>query len=246
MRMAGCGRPGPRKSSASVRGIPQYRGPTRPVRAKATRTSIKVTAATVTRPRACSHADISSASRSSSRADGASPRVGWSAMRSPNGTPDGERRLRKRAGRFNGFRAADAEEIAQFTADVEALAGVLHQARDENQLLRHELAEHTCAPPTARLPSSRPPLRRAAVPWGVTSTDSRRRQCSPWAATRSGSTPESVLGLLVGGEQPDLRDLVSLDPQHVDAVHRHLGAVALGREVDGNRGQRAVDHGGAG
>ncbi|MFF7975853.1 hypothetical protein [Streptomyces sp. NPDC007905] len=64
-------------------------------------------------------------------------------VRSCGGTPDSEKRLRKQVRRLKELRAADAEEIAQLKADVEALVGALHQATAENQLLRQQLAERS-------------------------------------------------------------------------------------------------------
>ncbi|MGX1976634.1 hypothetical protein [Streptomyces kronopolitis] len=42
-------------------------------------------------------------------------------------TPDAEKRLRKQVVKLKELRAADAEEIKQLRADVEALVGALHQ-----------------------------------------------------------------------------------------------------------------------
>ncbi|MGW0395923.1 hypothetical protein ACWDYJ_34700 [Streptomyces sp. NPDC003042] len=65
-------------------------------------------------------------------------------VRTPGGTPDSEQqRLRKQVRRLKELRAADAEEIAQLKADVEALVGALHQATAGNQLLRQQLADRT-------------------------------------------------------------------------------------------------------
>jgi len=61
--------------------------------------------------------------------------------RARGGTPDSEQRLRKQIRRLKELRAADAEEIAQLKADVEALIGALHQATVENRLLREQIAE---------------------------------------------------------------------------------------------------------
>lgn len=62
-------------------------------------------------------------------------------VRARGGTPDSEQRLRKQVRRLKELRAADAEEIAQLKADVEALAGALHQATMENSHLRQQLAD---------------------------------------------------------------------------------------------------------
>lgn len=62
-------------------------------------------------------------------------------VRARGGTPDCERRLRKQIRRLKELRAADAEELAQLKADVEALVGALHQATMENVHLRQQLAD---------------------------------------------------------------------------------------------------------
>ncbi|WP_461686382.1 hypothetical protein [Streptomyces sp. DT17] len=62
-------------------------------------------------------------------------------VRARGGTPDSERRLRKQIRRLKELRAADAEELAQLKADVEALVGALHQATMENLHLRQRLAD---------------------------------------------------------------------------------------------------------
>ncbi|MGW2835384.1 hypothetical protein [Streptomyces sp. NPDC001286] len=62
-------------------------------------------------------------------------------VRTRGGTPDSEQRLRKQVRRLKELRAADAEQISQLKADIEALVGALHQATTENQLLRQQLAE---------------------------------------------------------------------------------------------------------
>lgn len=64
-------------------------------------------------------------------------------VRARGGTPDSEKRLRKQVRRLKGLRAADAEDIAQLKADVEALVGALHQATSENQLLRQQLPQRS-------------------------------------------------------------------------------------------------------
>ncbi|KUO15972.1 hypothetical protein [Streptomyces dysideae] len=48
-------------------------------------------------------------------------------VRARGRTPDSEQRLRKQIRRLKELRAADAEEIAQLKADVEALVGSLQQ-----------------------------------------------------------------------------------------------------------------------
>ncbi|MGW1027739.1 hypothetical protein ACWD4J_29260 [Streptomyces sp. NPDC002577] len=62
-------------------------------------------------------------------------------VRARGATPDSEQRLRKQVRRLKELRAADAEEIAQLKADVEALVGALHQTTVENGRLRHQLAD---------------------------------------------------------------------------------------------------------
>ncbi|MFI2415639.1 hypothetical protein [Streptomyces sp. NPDC018947] len=62
-------------------------------------------------------------------------------VRARGGTPDSERRLRQQLRRLKELRAADAKEITQLKADLEALAGALHQATVKNGRLRHELAD---------------------------------------------------------------------------------------------------------
>ncbi|RSS57392.1 hypothetical protein [Streptomyces sp. WAC01280] len=64
-------------------------------------------------------------------------------VRACGGTPGSEQRLRRQVRRLKELRAADAEEIAQLKADVEALVGALHQTTAENHLLRQQLAERT-------------------------------------------------------------------------------------------------------
>jgi len=66
-------------------------------------------------------------------------------VRARGGTPDSEKRLRKQVRRLKELRAADAEEITQLKADVEALVGALHQATCENQLLRQQLPQRSQA-----------------------------------------------------------------------------------------------------
>ncbi|MEU0655485.1 hypothetical protein ABZ485_25040 [Streptomyces albogriseolus] len=60
-------------------------------------------------------------------------------VRARGQTPDSEKRLRQQVRRLKELRAADAEEIAQLKADVEALVGALHQSTVENRLLRQQL-----------------------------------------------------------------------------------------------------------
>ncbi|MFJ7496829.1 hypothetical protein ACIQZB_37905 [Streptomyces sp. NPDC097727] len=72
-------------------------------------------------------------------------------VRARGGTPDSERRLREQIRRLKELRAADAEELGQLKADVEALVGALHQATMENLHLRQQLADRhavICALPT--------------------------------------------------------------------------------------------------
>jgi hypothetical protein len=61
-------------------------------------------------------------------------------VRARGQTPDGEKRLRQQVRKLKELRAADAAEIAQLKADVEALVGALHQTTVENGRLRHQLA----------------------------------------------------------------------------------------------------------
>ncbi|MEV7995631.1 hypothetical protein AB0O67_28140 [Streptomyces sp. NPDC086077] len=63
-------------------------------------------------------------------------------VRARGGTPDSEQRLRKQIRRLKELRAADAKEIAQLKADVEALVGALHQATMESSHLRQQFADH--------------------------------------------------------------------------------------------------------
>jgi hypothetical protein len=62
-------------------------------------------------------------------------------VRARGQTPDGEKRLRQQVRKLKELRAADAAEIAQLKADVEALVGALHQTTVENGRLRHQLAD---------------------------------------------------------------------------------------------------------
>ncbi|MFE4449313.1 hypothetical protein [Streptomyces sp. NPDC056796] len=57
--------------------------------------------------------------------------------------PDSEKRLRRQIRRLKELRAADAEEITQLEADVEARVGALHQSTVEKRLLRQQLTEDT-------------------------------------------------------------------------------------------------------
>ncbi|MDF3140668.1 MULTISPECIES: hypothetical protein [unclassified Streptomyces] len=50
-------------------------------------------------------------------------------------------RLRQQVRRLKELRAADAKEITQLKADVEALVGALHQATVENSHLHRQLAD---------------------------------------------------------------------------------------------------------
>ncbi|MFF3503365.1 hypothetical protein [Streptomyces sp. NPDC003247] len=85
-------------------------------------------------------------------------------VRARGGTPDSEQRLRKQVRRLTELRAADAAEIAQLKADVEALVGALHQATAENQLPRQQMTDRTAAlrpRPLQRQPEApRPESRR--------------------------------------------------------------------------------------
>ncbi|MEV6383115.1 hypothetical protein AB0M31_27355 [Streptomyces sp. NPDC051773] len=62
-------------------------------------------------------------------------------VRARGGIPDSERRLRQQVRKLKELRAADAEEIAQLKADVEALVGALHQDTVENSHLRRQLGD---------------------------------------------------------------------------------------------------------
>ncbi|MFE0723699.1 hypothetical protein ACFW23_22485 [Streptomyces rochei] len=55
--------------------------------------------------------------------------------------PDNEKRLRQQLRRPKELWGADAEQITQLKADVEALVGALHQSTVENALLRQQLAD---------------------------------------------------------------------------------------------------------
>ncbi|MEV6406011.1 hypothetical protein AB0M58_24050 [Streptomyces bobili] len=65
----------------------------------------------------------------------------YAQVRARGQTPDSEKRLRQQVRRLRELRAADAEEIAQLKADVEALVGALHQVTMENSRLRQQLAD---------------------------------------------------------------------------------------------------------
>ncbi|MFC8829472.1 hypothetical protein ACFT9I_29480 [Streptomyces sp. NPDC057137] len=63
-------------------------------------------------------------------------------VRARGGTPDRELRLRRQVVKLKELRAADAKELKQLRADVEALVGALHQSEMENRQLRKQLVEH--------------------------------------------------------------------------------------------------------
>ncbi|MFF0018488.1 hypothetical protein [Streptomyces sp. NPDC005374] len=65
----------------------------------------------------------------------------YAQVRARGQTPDSEKRLRQQTRRLRELRAADAEEIAQLKADVEALVGALHQVTMENSHLHQQLAD---------------------------------------------------------------------------------------------------------
>jgi len=65
-------------------------------------------------------------------------------VRARGQTPDSEKRLRRQVQRLKELRAADAEEITQLKADVDALVGALHQSMTENRLLRQTVSEGSC------------------------------------------------------------------------------------------------------
>lgn len=80
-------------------------------------------------------------------------------VRARGQTPDTERRLRRQIRQLKELRAADAEEIAQHKADIDALVGALHQATVENQILCQQLEQRAAIvhvlppqPPQPRLP----------------------------------------------------------------------------------------------
>ncbi|MEU2440163.1 hypothetical protein ABZ595_28870 [Streptomyces rubradiris] len=77
-------------------------------------------------------------------------------VRARGQTPDTERRLRRQIRQLKELRAADAEEIAQHKADIDALVGALHQATVENLTLRQQLEQRAAIvhalPPQPRLP----------------------------------------------------------------------------------------------
>jgi septal ring factor EnvC (AmiA/AmiB activator) len=75
----------------------------------------------------------------------------YAQVRARGQTPDSERRLRQQIRRLKELRAADAEEIAQLKADVEALVGALHQVTMENSRLRQQLADRRAT--VRRLPT---------------------------------------------------------------------------------------------
>ncbi|CAL9279217.1 MULTISPECIES: hypothetical protein [Streptomyces] len=65
----------------------------------------------------------------------------YAQVRARGQTPDSEKRLRQQVRRLRELRAADAEEIAQLKADVEALVGALHQVTMESSHLHQQLAD---------------------------------------------------------------------------------------------------------
>ncbi|MFF5370083.1 hypothetical protein [Streptomyces sp. NPDC013187] len=65
----------------------------------------------------------------------------YAKVRARGHTPDSEKRLCQQVRRRRELRAADAEEIAQLKADVEALVGTLHQVTMENSHLNQQLAD---------------------------------------------------------------------------------------------------------
>lgn len=71
----------------------------------------------------------------------------YAQVRARGQTPDSEKRLRQQVRRLRELRAADAEEIAQLKADVEALVGALHQVTMEK-------AACASSSPTAMPPSA--------------------------------------------------------------------------------------------
>ncbi|MFE3584266.1 hypothetical protein [Streptomyces vinaceus] len=73
-------------------------------------------------------------------------------VRARGGTPDSERRLRQQVQRLKELRAADAKEITQLKADVEALVGALHQATVENSHLHRQLADRRAHASVSVLP----------------------------------------------------------------------------------------------
>ncbi|MFE4369636.1 hypothetical protein ACFRMN_15640 [Streptomyces sp. NPDC056835] len=88
----------------------------------------------------------------------------YGVVRTRGGTPDeSEQRLRQRVRRLKELHAADAEEIAQLKADVEALVGALHQATAENELLRRQLADRASVlrPLPSQLPAGPADPRRS-------------------------------------------------------------------------------------
>ncbi|MER7693612.1 hypothetical protein [Streptomyces sp. NPDC097610] len=78
-------------------------------------------------------------------------------VRARGQTPDSEKRLRRQVRKLKELRAADAEEIAQLKADVEALVGALHQATVENSHLRRQLTDRPAV--VRMLPVQTPPVR---------------------------------------------------------------------------------------
>jgi hypothetical protein len=87
-------------------------------------------------------------------------------VRAGGGTPDSERRLRQQLRRLKELRAADAQEITQLKADVEALVGSLHQATVENSHLHQQLADRRAHATVHVLPVVRGRARWAAIEVG--------------------------------------------------------------------------------
>ncbi|MEV5513174.1 hypothetical protein AB0L50_09625 [Streptomyces flaveolus] len=72
---------------------------------------------------------------------------------------DSERRLLKKITKLKEQRAADKEQLAQLTTDVENLVRVVNQLTLENRQLRQQLATPG---PIVRLPTAQPSLRDGA------------------------------------------------------------------------------------
>ncbi|MEV8125379.1 hypothetical protein AB0P07_14955 [Streptomyces sp. NPDC085944] len=64
----------------------------------------------------------------------------YAKVRARGGTPEGEMRLRRQIVKLKELRAADAEEIKQLRADVEALIAALHVSEVDNRRLREQLS----------------------------------------------------------------------------------------------------------
>ncbi|MBB6420402.1 MULTISPECIES: hypothetical protein [Streptomyces] len=62
--------------------------------------------------------------------------------------------MRQQVRRLKKLRAADAAELAQLKADVEALVGALHQATMKNSYLRRQLSD--CGATVRTLPKQAP------------------------------------------------------------------------------------------